>query len=98
LKADGTVVAWGPFVLGQNGVPAGLTDVAAIAAGDDHNLVLKRDGTIVSWGFDTAGQCEIPPGLTGVVTIAARGNHNMVVINERPLTPSRPNRKLSKPL
>ena len=33
LKSDGTVVAWGSNGAGQINVPAGLSDVTAIAAG-----------------------------------------------------------------
>jgi alpha-tubulin suppressor-like RCC1 family protein len=42
LKSDGTVVGWGEsshYHSGQLGVPEGLSDVTAIAAGNDHSLV-----------------------------------------------------------
>ena len=52
LKADGTVVAWGDNGEGQADVPAGLTDVIAIAAGTSHSVALKSDGTVVAWGFN----------------------------------------------
>ena len=35
LKADGTVVGWGYNGYGQTTIPAGLTNVVAIAAGDN---------------------------------------------------------------
>jgi hypothetical protein len=55
LKQDGTVVAWGAGVtnktytngavaFGQNLVPSGLTNVAAIAAGKLHSLALVAGG------------------------------------------------------
>jgi alpha-tubulin suppressor-like RCC1 family protein len=41
LKNDGTVVGWGYNEYGQATIPAGLTNVAAIAAGYFHSLALK---------------------------------------------------------
>jgi len=49
LKSNGTVVAWGSNtdfngdVAGQSTVPAGLSGVVAIAAGDYHTVALKLD-------------------------------------------------------
>jgi hypothetical protein len=40
LRADGTVIEWGYATQGQGAVPAGLSDVIAIAAGVLHNLAL----------------------------------------------------------
>src|SRR5262245_57895282 len=40
-----SVVAWGFNCCGQINVPAGLTSVAAVAAGYKHSLALKADGT-----------------------------------------------------
>ncbi len=63
LKSDGTVAAWGcgyPFrdassnyqtyYTEQCNVPAGLSNVVDIAAGNWHSLALKADGTVVAWG------------------------------------------------
>jgi alpha-tubulin suppressor-like RCC1 family protein len=77
LKADGTVVAWGKNTYGQTTVPAGLSNVVAVAASatGDHSLALKADGTVVAWGNNSEGQCNIPAGLSGVVAITA-GNIN----------------------
>ena len=71
LKADGTVVGWGDNAYGETTIPAGLTNVVAIAAGADYSLALKADGTVVGWGDNTDGQTTIPAGLTNVVAIAA---------------------------
>jgi hypothetical protein len=50
LKGDGTVVAWGSNGWGQRDVPAGLTGVTAIAAGQDHSLAVQ--GPRYAWtGF-----------------------------------------------
>lgn len=82
LKADGTVTAWGNNNAGQTDVPAGLTDVIAIASGSgesSHTLALKSDGTVVAWGNNNAGQCNVPAGLAGVVAIAAGDSHSMAL-------------------
>ena len=59
----GTVVAWGSNSAGESTVPAGLTGVVAVAAGEQHSLALKRDGTVVAWGYNSDGQAKVPPGL-----------------------------------
>ena len=55
-------------------MPAGLSGVAAIAAGEYHSLALKNDGTVVAWGGNGSGQTTVPPGLSGVAAIAAGAN------------------------
>jgi hypothetical protein len=68
--ATGTVVAWGYDRFGQTDVPADLSNVTAVAAGDDDSLALRADGTVVAWGDDAAGQTTIPTGLSGVTARA----------------------------
>ncbi|MSU41090.1 MAG: hypothetical protein EXS28_05160, partial [Pedosphaera sp.] len=43
LKQDDTVVAWGYNNEGQTTVPAGLSGVVAIAAGEYHTVALRVD-------------------------------------------------------
>ncbi len=43
LRNNSTVYAWGANTYNQATVPAGLTNVIAIAAGDTHSLVLRMD-------------------------------------------------------
>jgi hypothetical protein len=75
LRADGTVVAWGNNAQGETNVPAGLSNVIAIAAGYDDNLALRSDGTVVVWGYNYSGETNVPTGLSNVVAIAAGGYH-----------------------
>ena len=64
---------------GQTTIPAGLTNVVAIAAGSDYSLALKADGTVVGWGNNFYGQITIPAGLTNVVAIAAGDLHSLAL-------------------
>jgi alpha-tubulin suppressor-like RCC1 family protein len=87
LKQDGSVIAWGNNVYGQNTVPAGLRGVIAIAtpaAGDaeagGHNLALKADGTVVALGLNNSGQCAVPSGLSNVISIAAGEYHRLALL------------------
>ncbi|RJF98138.1 PxKF domain-containing protein [Noviherbaspirillum saxi] len=82
VLSPGTVTAWGRNDFGQSNVPAGLTGVAAIAAGFGHSLALKSDGTVVGWGFNCCGQVTIPAGLTGVTAIAAGTTHSLAAKND----------------
>jgi len=107
LTSDGKVYAWGNNRYGQLGnghfglnekelrpiQVAGLTDIAAIAAGWDHSMALSRNGTVYSWGSRSHGQlgdgtCKtgqpaptpIPvPGLTDIRSIAAGGQHSLAL-------------------
>ncbi len=93
LKADGTVVAWGAGTvinpsggflgadLGQSIVPAGLSNVVAVAAAGYHSLALRVDGSVVGWG-------NIPsPGFlqSNVVAIASAQDHNLAIRSGRQL-------------
>lgn len=72
-------------------VPAGLTNVVAIAAGTWCSLALKADGTVEAWGeFTTRGSFvsespEPPNGLTGVTAIAAGEAHALALLGPAPL-------------
>ena len=52
-------------------MPAGLTNLVAITAGSDHNLVIKSQGTITAWGSNQSGQTNVPATASNVVAIAA---------------------------
>jgi alpha-tubulin suppressor-like RCC1 family protein len=72
-----TLHAWGKNTEGQSTVPADLSSVVAIAAGEFHSLALKADGTVVAWGF--LGLGTVPAGLSGVVAIAAGSGHSLAL-------------------
>ncbi len=96
LLSNGTVQACGDDTFGQlgNGIASangtsetfaavpGLTNVTAVAAGEEHSLALLSNGTVVAWGDGDEGQLgngsmagsAVPvavKGLTGVTAIAA---------------------------
>jgi hypothetical protein len=71
------VLAWGNNRNSQTTMPA-LANVAAVAAGESHSLVLLDAGTVIARGLNTRGQVTVPVGLTGVTEIAAGASHNLV--------------------
>ncbi|MGB7745826.1 MAG: Ig-like domain-containing protein [Verrucomicrobiia bacterium] len=97
VKADGTVWTWGTtyensdFV--QTIIPTqveGLTNAIAVAAGEQHALVLLDDGSVWAWGSDYNGQLgdgmggisDTPvqvSGLSNIVAICAGDNHSLAL-------------------
>lgn len=80
--ASGTVVAWGltTEVANVTNLPAGLTNVVAVAAGLDHALALRADGTVVAWGTDSGwGETQVPSGLSNVVSVRAGWDFSMAL-------------------
>lgn len=72
LRADGSLVTWGANYNLQLNLPAGLTNVVAIACGGNYSMALRADGQLFTWGDDSYGQTNIPSGLTNG-TVAAWG-------------------------
>lgn len=100
LKRDGTVWTWGNNGVGQLGlgdkgagthrlVPTqtGLSNVVALAAGENFSAALLANGTVATWGSNNHGQLgdnwnvweqpvpTVVAGLAGVTAIAAGGMH-----------------------
>jgi RHS repeat-associated protein len=75
VLAPSQVIVWGDNTDGQTNVPAGLTNVVAIAGGQFHCLALTANGRVVAWGLNNCGQTNIPAGLSNVVAIAAGDEH-----------------------
>jgi hypothetical protein len=73
------VICWGSNDYGERDVPAGLTGVVAIAAGEGQSMALKSNSTVVCWGSNYDGQTNVPAGLTGVVAIDAGSWHCMAL-------------------
>jgi hypothetical protein len=72
LRTNNTVVAWG-----QNPtLPAGLTGIAAIAAGPDHGLALTSAGAVIAWGTDSSGAATVPAALPQPFAIAGSWHYS----------------------
>jgi serine/threonine protein kinase len=86
LRPDGMVQGWGDNRFGQTDVPAGLSGVVAIAAGQGartaHVLALRTDGTVAGWGDNTFNQASPPPGLSNAVAIAAGEFHSLALTRD----------------
>lgn len=73
LRADGTVVGWqGPSAqaVEEWTVPAGLSNVVAISAGQLQCYAVRSDGIAVAWGWNKYGQTNVPLDLRGVTRTA----------------------------
>jgi alpha-tubulin suppressor-like RCC1 family protein len=77
LTADGLVRTWGESFGG--GVPAGLSNVVAIAMGSGFGLALKATGSLAAWGPDNYGVVRGATNFSGVVAIAAGQNHGLAL-------------------
>ncbi|GIO16397.1 hypothetical protein J19TS2_59520 [Cohnella xylanilytica] len=85
MLIDGKVHGVGQNYHQELNIPAGLSNVTAIAAGYYHALALKEDGTVTAWGNgywgDTPDVSTVPAELTGetVVAIAAGDDHSLAL-------------------
>src|SRR5207247_1102435 len=77
--ALGVPVAWGDNTYGQTSVPAGLSNVVAVAAGFGHSLAVRSDGTVVAWGSNSSGETNVPAGLSDVVAVAGGDPHSLAL-------------------
>jgi Regulator of chromosome condensation (RCC1) repeat len=75
---------WGSYPDGLPSVPAGLTNLVAVAAGHGHCLAVRNDDTVAAWmasvwGYPSAGQTNVPPGLSNVVAVAGGFCHSLAL-------------------
>lgn len=78
--AQTSVVAWGQNNSGDTIIPTNLTNVVAIAGGQNISVALKADGTVTAWG--NINLTNGPSGLSNVVSIAAGGNFILALRND----------------
>jgi hypothetical protein len=76
------VVAWGDNSAGQTNVPAGLTNVLAVAAGRDHSLALTIDHRVIGWGNNTYGPTNVPGWLTNAIAVAAGSGFSLALTSD----------------
>ncbi len=79
VQSDYSAVAWGDNGSGQTNVPAGLSDVIAVAAGYYYSLALRSDLTVVAWGNNGFGQTNVPAGLSRVAAVDAGRDHSLAL-------------------
>src|SRR5688572_2949028 len=84
LRTNGTVVAWGSTDNGESvaSVPAGLSNVVAIAAGA-FSAAARSDGTVVVWGSTRPEITNVPPTAVGITSLALGGNAVIALRSDR---------------
>lgn len=70
LTTGQRVSEWGDLREGLSPIPAGLTNVVAIAAEYYQSMALTTAGNVVSWGYATYGQGTVPVSASNVVAVA----------------------------
>ena len=79
-------------------VPAGASNVVAVAAGRHHCLLLTGDGSVLAWGDNSSGQTNVPASLTNIVAIAAGFYHSLALQgNGTPAITVQPASRVSNP-
>lgn len=78
LKKDGSVAGWNEAYL-----PAGLTGVLAVAAGNNFSAAICQNGTVTVWGVDDSGYgyLNVPSGLQKAEALAT-GYYDIYVLQE----------------
>ncbi|HEX4264762.1 MAG TPA: LamG-like jellyroll fold domain-containing protein [Verrucomicrobiae bacterium] len=83
---EAKVVAWGADYDQQVEVPAGLSNVVAIAGAYDHSLALKNNGTVTAWGDPNLNVTNVPPGLNNVLAVAGATYTSVALRNNGTVT------------
>jgi hypothetical protein len=74
--APGTFVGWGDNTYGQlSTIPAGLSNVSAVAGGQVNTVALMSNGSVAVWGGSNFGLTTIPSNVTEVTAISAGFNN-----------------------
>ena len=72
----GGIAAWGEDDFGQTERPAGLTNIAALAAGEFHSVAATENGAVLQWGFNWG---DVPTDLTNTIAVAAGYEHSLAL-------------------
>jgi alpha-tubulin suppressor-like RCC1 family protein len=83
LLATGTRIAtWNSSDVPFPAIPAGLSNVVAVACGHGHYLAIKSDGTVTSWAVPflyPSATATVPADLSNVVAVAGGYSHSLAV-------------------
>jgi alpha-tubulin suppressor-like RCC1 family protein len=74
------VCTWGStnsFGLGT--LPFDLTNVVAVAVGNNHSVALKSDGRVTAWGYNFWNQTSVPASATNVIAISAQVDYTLAL-------------------
>ncbi|HEX5220865.1 MAG TPA: hypothetical protein VFZ59_14950 [Verrucomicrobiae bacterium] len=71
------VTSWGASL--PTPIPPRLTDVVAVASGNNQSLALKKDGTVVAWTHRAPSPTPLPQNLSSVTAIAAGYAHGVAL-------------------
>ncbi len=73
------VRGYGNNSFGQSTITNFAIGAVAIAAGQDHSLLLRGDGSVYAWGQNGSGQCNVPADLGPAIGIAGGGYHSLAI-------------------
>ena len=71
LRADGSVVGWSGYA------PPLLSNIVAVAAGNNFALALRAEGSVIGWG--STPYSTVPPGLGHVTAISCGNTHSLAL-------------------
>lgn len=57
-----------------------LTNIVAVASGDERGVALTRNGVMLSWAYDQQGPAQIL--ASNIIAIAAGGNHSLALTED----------------
>lgn len=86
LCTDGTLITW---MSGGQTLPAGLTNVVALASGGTypltvgHTVALQADGSLIVFGTNSAGQLNVPPELVSSIKLTCGYTHMAAFLGDR---------------
>jgi alpha-tubulin suppressor-like RCC1 family protein len=81
------LLGWGRDDYSQADIPAGFSNVTAVAAGLYHGLALRADGTVAAWGAGMVntgvlpqyGQAIVPGGMGTTLQVAGGYYHSLAL-------------------
>jgi alpha-tubulin suppressor-like RCC1 family protein len=79
VMAPGTLAAWGGDADGVKSPPCGMSNIMALASGQQHAAALIEGGTVIAWGNNDYGQTNVPASITNVVAIACGSHHTLAL-------------------
>jgi alpha-tubulin suppressor-like RCC1 family protein len=83
LRADGSIAVLGSDLYREFTPPAGLTNVASVAAGRSASFALTTNGSVAAWGgISSQGPTNVPARLSNVIAIASVDRHSLALIGD----------------